>query len=107
MKHLRDVHGLVGGGARAASVGLTDEKGLVDVARRDGADVREECECGVLKKENEELRGELDALRRGMEAKGLRHREELAACREREARLWRLLERAMSRDSIAAASGEM
>lgn len=107
MKHLRDVHGLVEGGTRAASLGLTEEKGVEHVAWRDGADVIEECECGVLKKENEELRGELDAMRRGMEAESSRQREELAACREREARLWRLLERAMSRDSIETASGEM
>lgn len=105
MKHLRDVHGLVEGATGAVSMLLTGRGDRAeDVVRGDGTDLSGECECGMLKKENEELRGELDALRRETEACGSRQQEELVACRERESRLWGLLERAMSRDNIELAS---
>lgn len=107
-KHLRDVHGRVDNPTRVASVALTGNGGGVeDAARRDGTELRDECECGVLRREKDELRRELDTLRRGIEAEGSRQREELMACREREARLWRLLERAMSRDNIEMASQQV
>lgn len=105
VKHLRDVHGLVQGADGTVAMFSTRKgDGSEDVARGDGTELSGECECGMLRKENEELREELDALRREMEACGSRQREELVAYRERESRLWRLLERAMSRDNNQMAS---